>query len=142
MKQNQTKRNTISPKQAQTIGLLVAGVSILEAADQVGVDASTIHRWRKTPAFRASLNQATGDVLGASVALAVNARYKAVQTLVDELTNPDSTPADRISAAKVILSLPTCPEPSPDECDPVALEERDRRATMDPIELLTQSFNL
>ena len=142
MTATKTKRYSVTPKQTQAVGLLVAGINILEVADQLDVAPSTIHRWRKCPAFRASLNQATGDVLSASLALATTARLKAIQTLVDAMTDSDFPPADRIRAAGIILTLPTCPEPDQRVCTVEGIEQLEKEATMDPVELLTSRFQL
>ena len=142
MKQNQTKSHRLTAKQVQCIPLLVSGVSILQTAETLDIEPCTVHRWKKLPAFRAALNTATADILSASLALSTHARLQAIRALVNELSHPDSAPADRIAAAKVILSLPVAPEPDQRVCTVEGIEQLEKEATMDPVELLTSRFQL
>lgn len=56
MKQD-TAVSELTPSQVKAISALLQGLSVKAAANEVGVDRSTIHRWLKEDAhFRAELN--------------------------------------------------------------------------------------
>ena len=47
----------LSDPQVRAIDLLLLGRGVQEIADEVGVDRSTLWRWRQIPAFQAELNR-------------------------------------------------------------------------------------
>ncbi len=94
----------LTPEQVQVVAMLVAGSSLVDISAQVGVDASTIWRWRnKNAAFKASLNQANQSMLEGITARLIGMAGRACDVLDDAMKN--GTPADRIDAAKVALSF-------------------------------------
>lgn len=52
----QEGRFALTPKQQLAIEHLAAGHAVVEAAELVGVDRTTVHRWLRGPAFEAALN--------------------------------------------------------------------------------------
>ena len=87
----------LAPNQLAAIVALVGGSSVTDAAERVGIDRTTLHRWLSgDAAFLAALNRMKMEALDAirrEVRSAVGDAARVVRELV---TNPDTPPAIRL----------------------------------------------
>ena len=67
----------LSSNQIRVIRALVTGSSVSEAASQVGIHRSTIHRWMDAPPFVAELNRLKAESLEAVSSQLLNLATKA-----------------------------------------------------------------
>lgn len=104
MSQN-APETALNGRQQQAIEALVFGASYGEAAEAAGVDRKTLWAWRQQPVFAAALRDALDDVHGTILRKLGSHSSDAVQTLADELGNPDASPSERISSAKSMIQL-------------------------------------
>lgn len=93
-------------QQQNAIDLLISGSSDREAAQQVGVDRSTITRWRLYhPAFQAKLNAQREAVWGIAKEKLRSLLSQAVDLLAERMNSPTVEDADRIRIALDVLKL-------------------------------------
>ena len=91
----------LSAKKVQALEFLQTGMSIPKAAEKVGVRRETLWNWTKDPEFSAALPLYKSSSPGKeALDLAV---VEAVETLRGVLRDEESTPRNKIDAAKVIL---------------------------------------
>jgi hypothetical protein len=95
--------SALTPLQAQVVIALAKGVTISATAAAAGVHRCTIHRWLNTnQEFVEAIRQTRSDIL-----LAMRDRLKepggALDTLRSLLTDAQTSPAKRISAALAFL---------------------------------------
>ncbi len=94
---------TLSPKQAEVLGHLLAGESVSAAARATGIHRSTIYIWRQQDAFRMHFRQAC-----VNRALAISDQIQqltdlAIRNIIEVLSNTDHSPTVRLRAAKLVL---------------------------------------
>lgn len=93
----------ITPKQTAAIAALMTGATIEAAASAVGVNAATVHRWLRDPAFVEELAAARRLTIGAALdTLTAGARAAAAE--IAALVNDKSVaPLVRLRAAEALL---------------------------------------
>jgi len=100
---NQPKE-ALSIEQLNAVDLLVLGKPDREVAEAVGVHRCTIWEWRtKNPYFVAELNKRRKEVFGRCVDKLRNLLPRALETLENELANPDCK--DRAKIAFEVVRL-------------------------------------
>jgi transposase-like protein len=88
MQQNATEK--LSQKQERALLLLMEGKTITEVAQEVGVNRSTIHRWKSDdPVFMAELNQLRRGVWDASQEKFLGVQLMAIDALSEMLQSDD-----------------------------------------------------
>lgn len=96
----------LTAKQQEALALLVAGNSPLQTAKQCKISVDTIYSWRSQhPIFgdlekriiRGRLQEAVRQVQGMVPIV--------LTTLLNLVTDPDTSPRDRIAACKLLLEL-------------------------------------
>ncbi len=96
-------RVELSARQVRALHALLAEPTIVRAASRAGVHERTVRKWLCEPAFKRALDvarrQAFEDALGQLRAAA----GRAVEALLDVVQHEDARPADRVSAARVLL---------------------------------------
>lgn len=97
MRQNATDEFELSPSQWAAIEHLLTGATVTEAAEAVGVDRTTVHRWRKEPAFQAAYNRGISELRDAAQARIYRLAEKAARTVEVALD------ADNVTAAIAVL---------------------------------------
>ncbi len=98
----------LSFRQNQAIMLLTCGTSILETAELVGVDPSTIHRWRRYNfKFQAALNASKKRVLDTAQSVLVASSLKAAENVSDAILQGDEKISLRVLERLGALSPPT-----------------------------------
>ena len=102
--QNTTNATELSPTQLRIIAELIAGASMVEAAEAGGVDRSTIYRWKQeVPAFAEELCRARNEIRDRLQDAYRTLGPNAVET-VAEILRAAGTPAGvRLKAALEIL---------------------------------------
>lgn len=114
---------SLSPKLA-AVALLAKGMTTDAVGAEVGVDGSTVRRWRdRDPEFRADVEAARRAILSEAVAALTSAVRKAVDTLTVALDDDSSTIRVR-AASELIRSLPLLASHAELEARLTALEAR------------------
>ena len=85
------------------ISAMTAGMTIRDAAMQVGVSEKTAHVWLHDPELAAALQQAQADVTREAMKRVLKAVSQAVAVLEEIMRDVNHPPAPRVSAAKTIL---------------------------------------
>ncbi len=128
----------LSATQSRALHLLVGGTSVSKAAEEVGVDRSTLHRWlRDDWAFKAAVN-------GARVELqrAVQLRLAQVACAATEVVGTAIENGDVRAALAVLKGLGRIEEPGSDRPEVLAEEARFNEADRRERILLHRSFLL
>ncbi len=89
---------------AVLIAALAGGATILDAAEQGGVNERTVRRRLEDADFKRQVNAARAELIAAAVGKLAGASTKAVETLEDLLDEP-TAPAVRLGSARAILEL-------------------------------------
>jgi hypothetical protein len=92
---------------------LAAGTSIVDVAKNIGVDESTIHRWKNDPEFIKELDAEIATLLRASRARIRSLIDKAYNTL-SRIMDGDNDAARARVALAVLHSVGAIREPEPD----------------------------
>jgi transposase-like protein len=91
----------LSPSQFIAIGLLLAGRTYADVAREVGIDTSTLYRWRHEPAFAAEL-RSQFDLMHAATRYGLfSLAADAITALRTALKGQNETA--RVSAAEIVL---------------------------------------
>ena len=94
----------LSPKQLAVISSLIAGCTVTEAAEAVGVDRSTIHRWLSSDAaFIADYNRQRLDLVNSQQARLRTLSDKSLSVLEKLLDDEQVSPSVRLRAAMAIV---------------------------------------
>lgn len=83
--------------------VLVANPNIKEAAAACGISEKTMHRWLHEPEFAAQLAEAQRYVAKRVTRLVISRAEKAVGVLDTIMSDVETAPPARVSAAKAIL---------------------------------------
>ena len=102
-----------SPAQTKAVAALLSGTTFTEAAKQVGVDRSTIHRWKKDPNFAAHYNRERVDYLSAYQEKLRSLVPEAIDVLHKFLKDEDLPPSTRLRAVQTILQSAELDHPAP-----------------------------
>ena len=94
---------TLSAEKVRAIHLLVAGHTIPETANQVGVRRETIWRWTKTPAFAEAVAAGRMEILEQVGQRLVYASCYAVDVLCELMKDRNASAGDRLKAAVAVL---------------------------------------
>ncbi len=122
-----SKTYELSPDQAAALDLLLAGQTVTATAAAVGLARETVSRWRNSdPAFMAAYNAAIQSAYEAGQARLLDARARAVDTLIGLLDSDD--PATALKAAASLLRVPIM-EPG-GAIDPAEIEADQVRAQL------------
>ena len=94
---------TLSAEKVQAIHLLVAGHTIPEAANQVGVRRETVWRWTKEPAVAEAVAAGRMEILEQVGQRLVYASCYAVDVLCELMRDRNASAGERIKAAVAVL---------------------------------------
>ena len=103
--QNSTESTVqLTPKKAEVIRSLVRGATVSEATRQADIDRSTFYLWlRSDEVFQAELNRAKQERIDAMRAKVAELGAKAVETVQDLMTNPETPAGVKLKAALAVL---------------------------------------
>ncbi len=94
----------LKPAQEKALALILAGRTFEAVAAEVGIDSSTLRRWRSAVVFREALRSARERALEAAVAALQHAAQRAVGALLEVLDDPEAGAGARTQAAGLILA--------------------------------------
>ena len=108
----------LSPQQETALGLFLAGRTVTEVAEEIGVCRQTVSLWlNQDPLFRATLNARRRELWAGAADQLRALLPQAVEALADALQGPD-----RLRAAGIILKATGLADMGP-PVGPVATEE-------------------
>lgn len=96
-----SENDSLTPKQYKFLSLLLAPMTITEAAEQSGISESTAYRWMNDSTFRQALDASKSDLFNQGMDALKGKFVKAVQTL-DRNMDADQA-ADQIRSAKTVI---------------------------------------
>jgi len=102
MQQPATK---LTSKQERAIAALLAHPTIEGAAEVLGVNAATVHRWLGEPAFEAAYRSARRDAVQQAVTRLQQVSGAAVGVLVQVMADKTNPAGTRVNAAKTVLEF-------------------------------------
>ncbi len=91
------------PKQQKALAALLTEPTILAAADKVGVNERTLHRWLEEPAFDTAYRTARREAVRQAIARLQQVSSAAVSVLETVMNDGDEKGATRVAAAKTVL---------------------------------------
>ncbi|MBI3247316.1 MAG: hypothetical protein HYZ50_12500 [Deltaproteobacteria bacterium] len=94
-----------SRKVEQAVVALLTHVTVGEAAQAIGVSASTLLRWLRREDFQAQYRNARREAVNQAIACLQQGSSEAVQTLCTVMKDASLSAAARVSAAKTVLEL-------------------------------------
>jgi len=97
--------DALEAKQQEGIIELLNQPTIRKAAEVIGVDEKTVHRWLKQPAFAAAYREARRQAFKQAMGMTQRFAPLAIQTLAQVMTSDKSTAASKVSAAEAILKF-------------------------------------
>ncbi len=95
---------TLKPAQERALLAILAGKSFEATAAEVGVNSSTVRRWRKEPAFAAALDSERRRLLSAATDSLRLAGLESVTALRAILADPNCPAAVKVQAAGCVLA--------------------------------------
>ena len=102
---------------------MVEGRSLVEVAADVGVDRSTLWKWRTSPTFATALSEAMTHGLDAAKSRIASLREKSLDVIESILDDVGAPPAVRLKAVEMVWSRSGLGE--------VELEQRDETSQDD-----------
>jgi len=93
----------LSPKRLKAVQLLVSGLSLREAAAQLGISDRTLRRWCKRPEFQTALQEAQREAWGHMVRRLRALGDQAVTTLSQVMRDVDASPSSKVAAARLVI---------------------------------------
>ena len=106
--ESSTQERELTEVQLRAARLLAMGESYKNISTQLGVDRTTIYRWRKLPPFSAELSKLTGAAMAEGrdrvVRDVTEINDIILSTLVDVAEN-DTSGSARVSAARVLVEM-------------------------------------
>ena len=95
----------LTPKQEKAITALLANSTIEAAAEVLGVNAATVHRWLGEPAFADAYRDARRAAVGQAVTRLQQVSGGAVAVLVQVMADKSTPAGTRVNAAKTVLEF-------------------------------------
>ena len=95
----------LTPKQERAIAALLARPTIEGAAEVLGINPATVHRWLGEPAFEAAYRTARRAAVTQAVTRLQQVSSGAVAVLVQVMADTANPAGTRVSAAKTVLEF-------------------------------------
>ncbi len=90
-------------RQEQAVFVLLETPTIAAAANKIGVNESTLRRWRADPEFQQALEETRHEAFGSALGRLQAGAGKAVDALLAVVEDDQAKPSARISAARALL---------------------------------------
>ena len=90
-------------RQEQAVFVLLETPTIAAAANKIGVNESTLRRWRAEPEFQQALEDARREAYSSALYRIQAGLGKAVDALLAVVDDDQAKPSARISAARTLL---------------------------------------
>ena len=106
--ESSTQERELTEVQLRAARLLAMGESYKNIATQLGVDRTTIYRWRKLPTFSAELSQLSGAAMAEGrdrVVRDVTEINDIILTTLVDVAENDTSGSARVSAARVLVEM-------------------------------------
>jgi hypothetical protein len=97
------ERTELRPKEARAIAALLCEPTVEAAARSAKVGDRTLRRWLERPELAEELARRGREAMTGAMGSLRAATVEAVEALRAIVTDPDSPPAARVSAARVVL---------------------------------------
>ncbi len=97
--------NSLTPKQEDGIVALLNEPTVRKAAESIGVDERTVHRWLDQPEFSRRYRKARREAFAQAIALTQKYAPHAVQTLMKVMADPTAAHTAKVSAATALLKF-------------------------------------
>ena len=95
----------VTAKQERAIAALLAKPTIEAAAEALGINPVTVHRWLAEPAFTEAYRAARRAAVQQAVTRLQQVSGGAVAVLVQVMADKDNPASTRVSAAKTVLEF-------------------------------------
>src|SRR5438270_13782851 len=95
----------LSRKQEEVIAALLVAPSQEAAAQQCGINATTLARWQKDPGFQTAYREAKRGLVAHATTLLQRLATTAVGTLASVMTDRKAPSSARVAAARTVLEL-------------------------------------
>jgi transposase-like protein len=90
-------------KMQQAIAALLSHRSVEQAANEVGISATTLQRWMKEAEFQAELRKARRTAFSQAIGRLQDAAGAATSTLLRIMTDSNASAATRLRAIEIVL---------------------------------------
>jgi hypothetical protein len=100
-----TPIESLTAKQEEGLLALLNEPTVKKAADSIGVDQKTIHRWLEQPAFERAYRKARREAFSQAMAMSQKYAPLALQALAKIVHDESKPPSARVSAASAILKF-------------------------------------
>lgn len=95
----------LDERQMRAVALLTSGRRVVDVAREIGVDQTTVRRWRREDAdFMLAMQTAAGEVVEAAQARLGGLLDDALTAIESVLRDETAPPAARLRAAEVVLA--------------------------------------
>lgn len=102
--QPDSRESALDERQARAVVLLTQGRTGIETAREVGVDPTTLRRWRRQPEFVAAVSEAQGEAIEAAQVRLGGLLDGALSAIESVLADPNAPPAAKLRAAELVLA--------------------------------------
>src|SRR5450631_4242647 len=103
--QQQDKPVVLSPKQHRAIQVLLLCFTKEKAAEELGINVTTLWRWLKIPEFKDALREAQREANSQTNARLQQSAPLAVNTLLRVISSPDTPASSKVQASRTIILL-------------------------------------
>src|SRR3712207_6024402 len=95
----------LTPKQEKAIAALLAQPTIEAAAESLGVNGVTVHRWLQEPAFDTASREARREAVQVAIGRLQQVSGAMVAVLVNVAADKKTPPSTRVAAASKVIDL-------------------------------------
>lgn len=99
-----TFSTTLDERQLRAVALIAEGRALVEVAKEVGVDRTTIWKWRNSTGFAKALSDAMSSGLEAAKSRIAALREKSLDVIESILDDVGAPPAVRLKAVEMVWS--------------------------------------
>jgi transposase-like protein len=92
-------------KQELAVMALLTEPTIKQAAEKVGINEATMHRWLQLDSFQDMFRNAKKQAVSQATARLQQSSSLAVETLNEVMANKKASPMARVTAAKTVLEM-------------------------------------
>jgi hypothetical protein len=97
------RQNPLTPKQEQAVVALMTQQTVVQAAESVGVNKTTLYRWLDEPAFVEAYRKARRETFSHAIAMTQRYAGLAVNTLAKVMMDERSSASAKVQAATSLL---------------------------------------
>jgi Helix-turn-helix of insertion element transposase len=95
------------PKYHEMVTALLETTTEAAAVEKVGINRTTLYRWKKDPVFQRLVREARKELYDYSMTQVQNATAEAIQTLRDIMGSDTAQDGARVTAARTVLEHAT-----------------------------------